>query len=105
MFGRHIGVARLSAKVSPGEMKRLDHSPNIAILENCAWALSSFSNGDIYHGPAQIVSPNHLIREQDSKRGIDPAHEAIAEVRFLPRLYGVDIRGPEKVNVREPGRE
>ena len=86
-------------------MKRLDHSPNIAILENYASALSSFSNGDIYHGATQIVRPNHLIREQYSKRGIDRAHEAIAEIRFLPKLHRVDIRGPEKVNVRKPGRE
>ena len=86
-------------------MKGLDHGSDVTILQNQASALPCFPDGDGQHGPSQVVRPNHLIREQHPKCGVDPAQKAVAEIRLLPRLYGVNIRGPEEVDAREPGRE
>jgi hypothetical protein len=36
--------------------------------------------GNIHHGPRQLVGPNHLVGEERSKRGVDRAQEAIAEI-------------------------
>jgi hypothetical protein len=36
---------------------------------------------------------------------VEPAHPAVAEICFLPRLDAEDVRGPEKVNERERCRE
>jgi len=38
------------------------------------------------------------VREQYPKRGVDRAHKPVAEIRFLPRLDGIDVRGPEEAN-------
>ena len=46
-----------------------------------------------------------LIGEERPKHGVDPSQEAVAEIRFLPRLHGIYVGGPEDVNVWEPGRE
>jgi len=85
-------------------MKRLDHGPDVAVLENPAFALRCFLDGNIHHGPRQVVGPNHLVGEERSKRWVDRAQEAIAEIWFLPRLHRVDVRGPEDVKAREPLR-
>jgi hypothetical protein len=55
--------------------------------------------------PAKFVGPNHLVRQQHPKRGVDRAHEPVAEIRFLPRLNGIDVRGPEDVNAGKTCRE
>lgn len=49
------------------------------------------------HGAGQVVSGNHLIGEQHPKRRVDRAQQPVAEIRFLTRLHGVDLRGPEYV--------
>src|SRR5580658_2233090 len=86
-------------------MKGLDHGADVTVLENESPALASFPEGNINHRSGQIVSPNHLVREQHPKRGIDCAQQSVTEIRLLPRLHGVDVRGPEDVNAGEPGGE
>ncbi len=85
-------------------MNPFDHGSNVAVLENPTSALSAL-DGDVHHSTCQVVATNHLVRKQQLKRGVDDAQKAIAEIRFLPRLHGVDVCGPEEVNTREPGRE
>src|SRR5260370_41587166 len=85
-------------------MNWVGHGSNVAVLGNPASAVSSL-DGDVHHGACQVVGTNHLVRKQQLKRWVDGAQKAIAEIRFLPRLHGVDVCGPEKVNTREPGRE
>ena len=75
----------------------VDHGSDVTVLENPASALSSL-DGDLHHGTCQVVGPNHLVWKQQLKRGVDSAQKAIAEIRFLPRLHGVDVCGPEEVN-------
>src|SRR5580693_8121256 len=84
---------------------RLDHGSDIAVLQNQALALVRLSQHKIHHGAGQIISANDLVREQHPKNGIDRAYQSVVEVRFLPRLDGVDIRGPEKINARKAGGE
>jgi len=84
-------------------MKRLGHCPDIAVLEDQAPVLRCSPDGDIDHGLGQFVGPNHLVREQHPKRGVECAQKAVAEIRFLPRLDGIDVRGPEDVNAGETG--
>jgi hypothetical protein len=79
-------------------MKRLGHSPDVTVLENQASTLPSSPEGDIDHRSGQIVGPNHLVREEHPKRGIDCAQQAVTEIRFIPRFHRVDVRGPEDVN-------
>src|SRR5580704_17521919 len=86
-------------------LKRLDHGSDVTVLENRASALPRIAYHGAHHGPGQVVGANHLDGEQHPKHWIDPAQEAVSEVRFLPRLHGVDVRGPEDVNVRESRRE
>src|SRR5580693_7372818 len=76
----------------------LDHGSDVAILENPASDLPCFSDGDIDHRAGQVVGRNHLIGEQQLKRRVDCAQQPVAEIRFLTRLHGIDIRGPEYVN-------
>jgi len=76
-------------------MKRLDHGADVTVLENKFHMLASSPEGNLNHRSGQIVSPNHLIREQHPKRGIDCAQQAVTEIWFFPRLHGVDVRGPE----------
>src|SRR5229473_7563991 len=85
-------------------MNPVDHGSNVAVLENPTSAVSSL-DGDVHHGACQVVGTNHLVRKQQLKHGVDGAQKAIAEIRFLPRLHGVDVCGPEEVNARESGRE
>ena len=79
-------------------MNGLNHRPDVTVLENQASTLSCSSDNDIDHGSGQVVGPNHLVREQHSKRGVDRAHKPVAEIRFLPWLYRIDVRGSEDVN-------
>jgi hypothetical protein len=79
-------------------MKALNHGPDVTVLENQGSALSCSSDKDIDHGSGQVVGPNHLVREQHPKRGVDRAHKPVAEIRFLPRLHRVDVRRSEDVN-------
>src|SRR5580693_8183059 len=85
-------------------MKSFDHGSDVGVLENPTSAVSSLDD-DVHHGTCQVVGTNHLVRKQQLKRGVDGAQKAIAEIRFLPRLHGVDVCGPEEVNTRESGRE
>jgi len=83
---------------------RLDHGSDIAVLQNQALAPVRLSQHKIHHGAGQIISANDLVREQHPEYRIDRAQQPVAEVRFVPRLDGVDIRRPEKVNMRETRR-
>jgi hypothetical protein len=49
----------------------------------------------------QVVGPNHLVGEKHPKRRIDPKQQAVAEIGFLPRLHGIDVRGSEDVDGRK----
>jgi hypothetical protein len=86
-------------------MKRLDHGADVPVLENEFPTLASSPEGNINHRSGQIVGPNHLVGERHPKERVDRAQQAVAEIRFLPRLDGIDVRGPEDVNAGEPGRE
>src|SRR4029077_20687792 len=77
----------------------------VAVLENDALTLACSLNDDIHHGPGQVVRPNHQVGERHSKRGVDPAQQAVAEIWLLPRLDGVDVSGPEDVSAGKSGRE
>jgi hypothetical protein len=85
-------------------MNPFDRGSDVAVLENPTSAVSSLDD-DVHHDTCQVVGTNHLVRKQQLKRGVDGAQKAIAEIRFLPRLHGIDICGPEEVNARESGRE
>jgi hypothetical protein len=50
-------------------MKRLDHGPDVTVLENRASALLRSAYDGIHHGAGQVVGPNHVVREQNPKRG------------------------------------
>jgi cytochrome b561 len=83
---------------------RLDHGANVTVLQNHSSGLPSSPDGNIYHGTGQIVGANYLVGEQHPKDGVDPAQQAVAEIWFLPRFHGVDVRGPEDVSAGEPHR-
>ena len=85
-------------------MSAFDHGSDVTVLENPTSTLSSL-DGDVHHCTCQVIGTNHLVRKQQLKRGVDGAQQPIAEIRFLPRLHGVDVRGPEEVNAWERGRE
>ena len=86
-------------------MNSFDHGSDVAVLEDRAPALPRSGYPSTHHGPAQAVGPYHPVGEKHPKRRIDRTQEAATAVRFLPRLLGVDVRGPEKADVRESGRE
>src|SRR5579863_3639819 len=91
---------------SPQELhSRLDHGPNVTVLENEDFAVPCWLHGDFHHRPRQVVGANHLVGEQHPKRGVDRAQEAVAEIRFLPRLDGINIGGPEDINAGKTGCE
>src|SRR5260370_9540842 len=73
----------------------LDHGSDVTVLENPTSTLS-FLDGDVHHFTCQVIGTNHLVRKQQLKRGVDGAHQSIAEIRFLPRLHGIDVRRPEE---------
>src|SRR4029077_2504788 len=85
----------VSFSASLVSMKRLDHGPDVTVLENRASVLPCSPHDNIHHGPRQVVGSNHLVGEERSQRRVDCAQEAVAEIRFLSRLHRVDVRGPE----------
>ena len=89
----------------PRVTQGVGHRSDVTVLENEARTISGSPDGYIHHGAGQVVGSDYLIGEQHSKRGVDCAQDAVAEIRFLPRRHGVDIRGPEKVNMGEPRRQ
>ena len=86
-------------------MKRLDHRPDITVLEDRAPRLASPAHDNIDHRSGQVVGPNHLVREERPKHGVDRAHQPVAEIRFLPRLHGINVRRSEEINAGEPSRK
>ena len=50
-------------------MKRPEHGPDLAILQNDVSELASSQGADIDHRPGQVVCPNYLVREQHPKHG------------------------------------
>jgi len=76
------------------------HRPDVPILEHRAFPLGR--DGNIDHGSGQVVGPNHLVRKQRPERRVDRAQEAVADIRFLPRIDGIDVRRTEDVQAREP---
>jgi hypothetical protein len=86
-------------------MKRIDYGSDVTVLENRAAAQPRSAYGGSHHGKGQVIGANHLVREQQAKQRINPSQEAVTEIRFLPRLHRVDVRGPEEVNARESRRE
>src|SRR5882762_1196938 len=85
-------------------MQRRNHRPNITVLENRVSRLASSPHDNIDHRSGQVVGPNHLVREERPKHGVDRAHKPVAEIRFLPWLNGVDVRRSEDVNAGETCR-
>jgi len=71
--GRWRRITRHGAESPPRQLKRLNHRPDITVLENQASAFPRSSDRDIDHGPGQFVGPNHLVREQQPKSGVDRA--------------------------------
>ena len=82
-----------------------DHRSDVTVLENPAFTLHRFPDDNVHHGPRQVVGRNHLVWEEQPKRGVDRAQEAVAEIRFLPRPHRIDVRRPEDINAGEPGRK
>src|SRR5580704_13664940 len=80
---------RSLAESPPQRLKRLDHGSDITVLENRASTLPRSAYDDIHHRPGQVVGPNHLVREERPKRGVDRSQQAVAEIRFVPRLHRV----------------
>ena len=99
-----LAVAEMLASLR-GHVRRTDQCPDVTVLENLTFALRCFLERNIDHGPPQVVGPNHLVGEEQPKRGVDRAQEAIAEIRLLPGLHRVDVGGPEDIDAREAGRE
>ena len=97
-------AVRLDSAIREGS-SRLDHGSDISVLEDDALAPLCLSEHNIHHCPGQVIGANHLARKQHPKNGIDRAYQSVVEIRFLPRLHGVDIRGPEKINARKASRE
>jgi hypothetical protein len=83
-------------------MSRFDHGPDVTVLQNQASPFTCSPDDDIHHRPGQVVRSNHLVGKQHPKRGVDPAQQAISEIRFVPRLYGIDVRRPEEINASVP---
>ncbi len=68
-----------------------DYGSDVAVFENLNFALSSL-DGDIYHNTCQVVGPNHQVWKRQLKRGVDGAQQTVTEIRFLPRLHGIDVK-------------
>src|ERR1700739_1330981 len=82
-------------------MKRTDHGADVAILEDLAWSGSCSGSDNIHHRPGQVISSDHLIGKQSPKYRVDSSHQAVAKMRLLSRLHGVDVGGPENVKSRK----
>src|SRR5271169_1716343 len=86
-------------------MKRLHHGSDVTVLENQSPTLASSPDGNIDHRLGQVVGPNHLIREEQPKQGVNCAKQSVIEIRFFPRFHRIDVRGTENINVEELGGE
>ena len=76
-----------------GGIKRPHQGSDVTVLENPPSALLPLhAQSDIHHGPGQVVGRNDLVGKQHAKGGVEPTQQAIAEIRFLPRLHGIDVR-------------
>jgi len=82
----------------------VDHGSDVTVLKNPNFAVSSL-DGDVHHGTSQVVGPDNQICKRNLKGRVDRAHHPTAEIRFLARLYWIDVRGPEEVDAWKAGRE
>ena len=79
--GQRSNPRRL-AESAPPRLQRLNHRPDVTVLENPVSALSCSSDNDIDHGRGQVVGADHLVREQHPKRRIHHAQQSVAEIRL-----------------------
>ena len=90
-FFHILGFFQLIARRIPGYLngrqmsytsisfsRTVNHGSDVTVLENQASALPGSPDGDIHHGPRQVVGPNHLVGEQHPKRGVDRAQQAVS---------------------------
>src|SRR6516164_8854982 len=95
----------MSRKSSHWEMRRPDHRFDVTVFENEALTLVRGLDGDVYHRPGQIVRPNHQVGEHQAERRVEPTQQAVAEIRLLPWLDGIDVGWPKDVNTGKPSCE
>src|SRR5580704_11846067 len=69
------------------------YCPDFSVLKNHAFALALSRDGSIYHCPHQVVRWNYLVGGQPPKDGVNGAQKPVTEIRFLPRLHGIDVGG------------
>src|SRR6266481_2602833 len=74
-------------------MNRSNDGSDVTILKNNASRFLPNADDDIHHGPGQIIGPDDLIGEQQTKSGVDRAQQAVAQIRFFAWLHRIDIRG------------
>src|SRR5260370_15655567 len=84
-------------------MKRLNHRPDVMVLQNKASRFLTNADDDIHHGPGQVVDPNDLIGEQHAKNRVDRAQQAVAQIRFFAWLQRIDICGSEDIDAGKTG--
>ena len=82
-------------------MNRSNDGSDVTILKNKASRFLPSADDDVHHGSGQVVGLNDLIGEQHPKNWVDCAQQAVAQTRFLPRLYRIDIGWSEDIN---PGK-
>jgi len=83
----------------------LDDGLDVAVLQNEPPTFLCSPHHHIHHGAGQVVGANYLMREYQSKCGVDRAQQALAEIRLPPRRHWVDVRGSENVNAGKARRE
>src|SRR5580692_4419638 len=86
-------------------MSGTGHGPDFSVLKNHAFAPALSRDGSIYHCPRQVVGWNYLVGEQPPKDGVNRTQKPVTEIRFLPRLHGIDVGGAEYVKTMEPRRQ
>jgi hypothetical protein len=79
-------------------MMRQGYRFDITVLENAVFTFARSLNSDVHHGAGQVVGSDDQVGERHSKHRVDPAQQAVAEIRLLPRLDGIDVCGAEDVN-------
>src|SRR6266404_1221941 len=84
-------------------MNRSNDGSDVTILKNKASRFLPNADDDIHHCPGQIIGPDDLIGEQHTKSGVDRAQQAVAQIRFFPWLYRIDIRGSEDIDAGKTG--
>jgi hypothetical protein len=73
--------------------------PAIAALAGGFQRASYAVHGGIHHGPRQVVSANHLGWGTAPEKRVDRAQQAVAQIRLLPWLHGIDVRGRTKAKL------